>query len=356
MMTGTTVSARAGALEPPATDPYELFEHGVWGTPLPQYIKWADEAGVFRVMADRDGVTVDEIARLTEVNSRGASALIGILCALRIVDRRPDGHYVMSDVAREYLDARGPFYVGPALYATLDAPFPPSLRKGHRSPRLSDVTRERLRAETNRAAPRYDFGQPEQLRVQHSAGFAPAVVAVRTGLFDGVSHLIDLCGGSGVFSIALARSRPATRITLVDLPAALPLVGEYLRQYDVHDRVTLAGHNVFNTPWPLPQADGVLIANFLHGCDDDECRVLLGEARRTLRPRGHMFIHEMLWNEDRTGPRLTALWNFVLTAGSSGRQRTASEFTTLLADSGFDAVAVVPTAGCYSLIKGVTRD
>jgi ubiquinone/menaquinone biosynthesis C-methylase UbiE len=356
MMPDTTVSAHAPALEPPGTDLCELFEHGIWGTPLPQYIKWADEAGIFTVMVERDDVTADEIARATEINSRGASALIGVLCALRIVHRRADGRYVMTDLAKEYLDARGPFYVGPALYATLTAPFPQSLRKGYRSPRFSSATVERAGADANRAAPRYDFGQPEQLRVQHSAGFAPAVVAVRTGLFDGVSHLIDLCGGSGVFSIALALYRPATRITLVDLPAALPIISDYLRQYGVDDRVTLAGHNVFSTPWPLPQADGVLISNFLHGCDDDECRVLLGEVRRMLPPNGHVFIHEMLWNEDRTGPRLTALWNFVLTAGSSGGQRTASEFTALLADSGFDVVSSVPTAGGYSLMSGATRD
>src|SRR5205814_410367 len=113
-------------------------------------------------------------------------------------------------VAREYLDSRAPFYVGPALHAMLSAPFPQSLRKGYRAPRMSSGAGVRARADASRSRAPYDFGQPEQLRVQHSAGFAPAVVAVRTGLFDGVSHLIDLCGGSGVFSIALALHRPAT--------------------------------------------------------------------------------------------------------------------------------------------------
>jgi hypothetical protein len=354
MSAGMAVLTGVPALEPPATDSCALFEHGIWGTPLPQYIKWADEAGVFRVMAGRDGVTPDDLVAATDLNARGAGALLGVLCALDVVDRRADGRYVMTAVARDYLDAGGPFYVGPALYATLTAALPPSLRQGYRAPRISTVTRPR--ADTTRPPDRYTFGQPDQLSVQHSSGFAPAVVAVRTGLFDGVSHLIDLCGGSGVFSIALALHRPATRVTLVDLPHGLPVIADYLRRYGVADRVTLAGHNVFDPPWPWPQGDAVLIANFLHGCDDDECRYLLRQARRTLASRGHVLIHEMLWNEDRTGPRLTALWNFVLTAGSSGGQRTAAEFTTLLEDAGFAVAAVVPTAGGYSLIDAVMRD
>jgi O-methyltransferase len=356
MMTGSTAPTRARGLEPPATDACVLFEHGIWGTPLPQYIKWADEAGMFRLMADCDGVTPGQIAASTEINVRGAGALLGVLCALEVVARRTDGRYVLTPVAREYLDSRAPFYVGPALHATLSTPFPQSLRKGHRAPRISDVTRDRPGTDAPRTPDPYTFGQPEQLRVQHTAGLAPAAVAVQTGLFDDVSHLIDLCGGSGVFSIALALARPAMRITLVDLPAALPIIGEYMRQYGVGDRVTLAGCNVFQTPWPLPHVDGVLIANFLHGCDDDECRFLFAEIRRTLLPRGRVLIHEMLWNEDRTGPRLTALWHFLLTSGSAGGQRTASEFAALLTESGFDLQSIVPTFSCYSLLKAVMRD
>jgi hypothetical protein len=355
-MAGTTALPRAQGPEPPATDPSVLFEHGIWGTPLPQYIKWADDAGVFRLMADCDGITPEQIAASTEINVRGAGALLGVLGALGIVARGADGRYVLTPVAREHLDSRAPFYVGPALHATLSAPFPQAMRKGRRAPRISDITRDRPGADAQHSPDPYTFGQPEQLRVQHAGGFAPAVVAMRTGLFDDVSHLVDLCGGSGVFSIALALARPAARITLVDLPAALPLIGEYVRQYGVADRVTLTGHNVFRTPWPLPQVDGVLVANFLHGCDDDECRVLLGEIRRTLLPRGHVLIHEMLWNEDRTGPRLTALWHFLLTSGSAGGQRTASELAGLLTESGFDLLSVVPTAGCFSLLKAVMRD
>jgi ubiquinone/menaquinone biosynthesis C-methylase UbiE len=339
----------------PVTDFSVLFEHGIWGTPLPQYIKWADEGGIFRVMADHYAVTPNLIAESTEINARGASALLGVLCALQVVDRRPDGCYVMTPVAREYLDTRGAFYVGPALYASLHAPFPQTLRKGYRPPRISYATRECAAARSNRDHERYTFGQREQLSVQHAAGFAPAVVAVQTHTFDGISHLIDLCGGSGVFSIALALFRPAMRVTLVDLPIGLPIIREYIDQYGVNDRVTLMAHNVFQTPWPLPRVDGVLVSNFMHGCDDDECRFLLGEIRRTLVPGGHVLIHEMLWNDDRTGPRITALWNFLLTSGSCGGQRTSSEFSTLLAASGFELTSVVPTAGCFSLLKAVIR-
>jgi len=318
-------------------------------------VKWADEAGVFRIMADLDGVTCDDVVAATPLNRRGAHALLGVLCGLEIVDRSSDGRYALTEVAREYLDSRRPFYIGPALFARLTASLPQAFSKGYRPPRLSDVMRDRLESASPGRDP-YTFGHREQLSVQHTAGFAPAAVAVRTGVFDGTRHLIDLCGGSGVFSIPLALRHPAMRITLVDLPYALPVIEEYLQQHAVADRIHLTGFNVFQSPWPVPRVDGVLIANFLHGCDDDECRLLLREIRKVLLPRGRVFIHEMLWNDEQTGPLLTALWNFLLASGSSGGQRTAAACAALLSDAGFGDVSVVPTAGCYSLISATKHD
>jgi hypothetical protein len=58
----------------------------------------------------------------------------------------------------------------------------------------------------------------------------------------------------------------------------------------------------------------------------------------------------MLWNDQRDGPLVTALWNFWMTTISSGRQRTRSELAALLHRAGFDEPAVVPTAGGFSLL------
>src|SRR5690606_24866721 len=138
--------------------------------------------------------------------------------------------------------------------------------------------------------------------------FAAAVAAVHSGMFKGLRHLVDIGGGSGAFAIPLALAQPDTALTLVELPRALPHVASFLKRHKVSHRVALLGLNVHELPWPISPADGMLFGNFLHFCSDEECISLLKEAHRILAPDGKLFIHEMVWNANKDGPLVVALW------------------------------------------------
>jgi ubiquinone/menaquinone biosynthesis C-methylase UbiE len=335
-------------LATPTADPLCLWELGMHGIPLTQYVRWADDVGIIAALADERAVTVDEIAAATSLTPGGADALLGVLCGLDLV-RRTGERFSLACVAREYLDRRSPFYVGGSLYGMLQTLLPPQLRKGQpvrRYSRFTGTMADRIRywRKPNQ------FGRQEQLASQHGRNLPMAVIAARGGHFDGIRHLADIGGGTGAFAIPLVLRDPRLRVTLVELPRALPHISPYLRRYGVHDRVTLLGFNVHRPPWPLAGCDGVLLANFMHFCDDDECLTLLRESCRVLPVSGRLLIHEMLWNDQRDGPLVTALWNFWMTTISSGRQRTRSELAALLHRAGFDEPAVVPTAGGFSLL------
>jgi O-methyltransferase len=339
----------AGALPTPTADLTMLFGFGVLGVPLVQYLAWAEQAGLYLHMVNRPSTDIPQIVKSTKLNARGADALLGILASLKLARRRADGQYELSEEARQYLDPGSPYYVGLSLYGMLKSPIPKRLLGEARARRISENTpslSNRLKFFLNP----YRSGPSEQLRIQHSRNFPAAVVAARTGLFDDVRHLVDIGGGSGVFAIPLALDRPDIRITLVELPRSLPGIRPFLSRHGVEARVILAGCDVFRDPWQFGDCDGVLFANLLHSCDDDECRFLLRKTLETLGPHGRIFLHEMLWNENRDGPFVTALWNFWLTTVSAGRQRTEEEFRELLAEAGFQEVRIVPTAGAFSLI------
>jgi ubiquinone/menaquinone biosynthesis C-methylase UbiE len=348
----STDLTQAVQLHTPTADISQLFDCGVLGIPLVQYLNWADRAGLFTFMSSRSAVTTNEIVNHTILNLRGVQAFLGVLCGLNIVTKDANSQYTLSDVGREYLDARSPFYVGLSLHGMLKAPIPKRMLKGAQPRRFSEnvcTFWDKIQYWRNP----YQWGRPERLRIQHSRNFPAAVVAARSGFFNGIDHLVDIGGGSGVFCIPLALDRPNMRLTLVDLPRSLQHIKEFLKPYDVDDRIELAGIDVYKTPWPLPTCDGVLFANFLHTCDDDECRSLLRGAFRLLAPHGRVVLHEMLWNERGDGPLLTALWNFWMVSVSAGHQRCATELSQLLAEAGFCDFKVKPTAGCFSLVTGV---
>lgn len=335
-------------LPQPAGDLSKLWNLGISGVPLPQYLKWADDADLFAVMADRGEVTIDELVSLTPLTRRGAGALLGVLCALDIMGKEEE-RYKLHEVGIHYLDKRSPYYVGESLFGMFDKEIPKRLKRSSTTRHYSKAIGS-LWYKLKSLRSKYPMGGIKRLTIQHSRNFPASVAASHNVCFDGLTHLVDIAGGSGVFAIPLAQERPDLRITLVELPEALPHVGGFLRKYGVEERIELQGFNVHHIPWPVEECDGVLFGNFLHSCSDNECKALLEESFRILPAGGRVFIHEMLWNENKDGPLVTALWNFWLVAISAGGQRTLAEFIALLRDAGFDVPEVTATQGGFSLL------
>lgn len=337
------------AFSPPTADLDRLWNMGLAGAPLVQYLKWADDLDIFLLLAGGRTLTLQEVAAASGLSVRGAEALLGVLSAL-MVTQHPDGKYRLTALAEDYLVRGGPYYVGPSLYGMLRARLPPRLRQGEGLKYFSRSTGtvwHRLRYHFSKG----EMGRPERLAVQHSRNFPAAVVAVRKGLIGGVRHLLDVGGGSGCFAIPLLQSNPALRVTLMELPRALPHIRKLLLSHNVLDRVELLGLNMHRTPWPKLACDGVLLANILHFCSDDESRALLREAYRLLPVGGRLFVHEMLWNDNKDGPLTTALWNFWMTSVSAGRQRTLHELLWLLGEAGFAEQVLTETWGSFSLLS-----
>lgn len=307
---------------------------GMYNETIIQFLAWAELAGIFTVLDRMGSATLPEIQRKTCLNTKGMDSLCCILLSLKVLIR--DGaRYRLSALAQDYLVRHSPYFAGHGLYLGCNKPLPRSYTgKDHEKEEPGEVFPEL------------------QLNMQHSRNFAPSVAAVRTGQFAQVRHLVDIAGGSGTFAIPLALDYPGIRITLVDLPRSIDAIGTFLKRYGVEDRVQLIGMDICRDDWAqLPHCDGVLFSNILHTMDDRACAVFCRKGYDLLVPGGRMWLHEVLFNENRTGPMIAALWNATMRMGD-GRQRTASELSAIAASSGFvDDCAVTPTGGRFSLLR-----
>ncbi|MDD3573426.1 MAG: class I SAM-dependent methyltransferase [Methanospirillum sp.] len=66
--------------------------------------------------------------------------------------------------------------------------------------------------------------------------------------FFKMKKMIDLGGGHGLYSIALACHNPDLNATVFDLPGVIPLAEEYIKKYNLTSRVKTKGGNFFNEP------------------------------------------------------------------------------------------------------------
>ncbi|MGH9240184.1 MAG: hypothetical protein ACRD3G_19240, partial [Vicinamibacterales bacterium] len=64
-------------LPSPSADALPLWSLGVNGVSMHQYLRWADDLGLFTTMADAEMITRDEIVARTSLTDRGANAILG---------------------------------------------------------------------------------------------------------------------------------------------------------------------------------------------------------------------------------------------------------------------------------------
>jgi hypothetical protein len=340
----TSAVAENCQLRSPSTDLAQLTDQlgCAWGVSsgesLPQYLAWCDAAGLFQLLAAGAPLSPADLSAGTILNDQGVEALLPILASLKLVCREPTGGYHLSRLGSEYLVRESPYYVGAGLYWDHDKPIPHAYLKNGGA--LSPNPQRR---------PRWPGAL--RLEIPHSRNFAPTVVAARTGEFDGLTHLVDIGGGSGVLAIPLVSDYPHLRFTLVEMPDVVDRVRANLSRFHVEHRIDVVGMDVFGGDWTFDGCDGVFFGNFLHAHGDEGCSVLLRKAHAALSSSGRIWIHEVLFDEDRNGPLLAALWNANVIARTPGaRQRTATELIALLTDAGFQQCHVLPTAGRFSLI------
>lgn len=155
----------------------------------------------------------------------------------------------------------------------------------------------------------------------------------------GARRLLDVGGGTGAFvAAALARHR-GLQAGLLDLPAVIAAAGPRLAASGLASRVTLHPGS-FRTD-PLPSGyDAISLVRVLYDHDAETVRALLLACRRALPPGGRLVIAEPMLGRDRPEPAGDVYYALYTLAMGTGQTRSASAIGGLLAEAGFDRVAM----------------
>jgi ubiquinone/menaquinone biosynthesis C-methylase UbiE len=149
------------------------------------------------------------------------------------------------------------------------------------------------------------------------------------------SHLIDVGGGSGTWTIAWMAVNPDARATLFDLPAVIPLAKERLGDAGLLDRVDLVPGDFYTDPLPAG-ADLAWVSAIVHQNSREQNRALFTKIHRALAPGGRILIRDVVMDETRTRPLAGAFFAVnMLSATRAGGTFTFAELAEDLAAAGF---------------------
>jgi acetylserotonin N-methyltransferase len=324
-------------------------DRAIWDLWLSQYrlplVLAADEVGLFQFL--RSGPAgIDEISAGLGLLRRSAEALTTGLAATGFLVQHQE-RFQLAPLARTYLLPESEFY------------WIPMLRGAGYGQSTVEVLLTALQTENlghdDRISRRWERGEMTLEdakggnRRMHSHSFPTALGLARNGDFSGVRRLLDVAGGSGCYSIALAMRYPELRCTVADLPVVTADTPRYVERYHCQDRVDVHPFNMFEDPWPRTY-DAILLCNILHDWDPRRREQLARSAFEALPSGGRIFIHEILLNDARDGPVPAALFS-VMMLGTRGKQLSTRELEDLLCGAGFGSVQVKPTYGYYSLVS-----
>ena len=167
---------------------------------------------------------------------------------------------------------------------------------------------------------------------------------------SGSKALLDIGGGSGIYSCALAARFPELRATVFERPPVDQIARDAIAKQGGSDRVEVIAGDIFKDELPTG-FDAHLISNVLHDWDEPEVRTILKKSYDALAPGGLLLVHDAHINAEKTGPLPVAQYSVLLMHSTEGKCYSVGEMRTFLENIGFESTSFEATAADRSVIS-----
>ena len=155
----------------------------------------------------------------------------------------------------------------------------------------------------------------------------------------------DIGGGVGHLLAAILDAAPSAKGVLFDLPEVVAQ-----GRQSPHPRITYVGGDFFSDA--IPPCDLYTMMTVIHDWSDEDSVAILKNVKAKAPPGAKLLLIEAIVDESATGNFPIDL-DIEMLAFASGRERTRSQWQSLLEKAGFRLVSMTPLAGISGLIEAV---
>lgn len=161
--------------------------------------------------------------------------------------------------------------------------------------------------------------------------------------FSAHKRMLDIGGGSGAFTAAIAAAAPQLQFGILDLPEVIAEARN--RIVSGKPSAAIEFHSGSFKSVELPRDhDLITLVRILHDHDDEVAQALLAKIYEALPKAGRLLIIEPMAQSCDATRMGDAYFGLYLWAMGSGRPRSASEIKTMLSNVGFAVITPVKTA------------
>ncbi|MDQ3476703.1 MAG: acetylserotonin O-methyltransferase [Actinomycetota bacterium] len=291
MTTTSTVSPAATVKPPVSPEPIMRLAAGFMAA---KHLFAANELGMFEALADSPA-DLDALAARTGLTRRAARISADAMVALELLERSGDT-YRNAPEAAQFLAGRTP------------ADLRPFLRFWDK---ISYPAWQSLADALGSGPPTEIFELDDKLQAIASAGIDAILAGPASALpqvYDFSEHLrlLDVGGGTGSWSIAIAQQNPALRATVLELPVVVDLARKRIAAAGLATRLDSVVSDAMSQPLPRGY-DVILVANLVHYWSPEENRALLARIRQAVEPGARLLLADFWTNPWHTEPVHAAL-------------------------------------------------
>ena len=306
----------------------------------------AAELNLFTLLGD-DSLSAEPIAIRLRSNLRATTVLLDALAALGLLEKQGESYRVPASL-RPLLSDSAPGTVLPMVLHQMSlirmwSQLAWIVRSGEPAARQASIRG----AEADRAA------------------FIAAMHSVSDPLADGLvarigppkfTHLLDVGGASGTWTLAFLRAVPGSRATIFDLPDAIGQARTRIAASGFAGRVDFVSGDFYDDPLPCG-ADLAWVSAIVHQHAREDSRHLFSKVHAALVPGGRIMIRDIVMESNRVAPLDGALFAVnMLVATASGGTFTLDEFVEDLQASGFhDAKLLVKDERMGSVVEAINQ-
>lgn len=332
------------SLPAPQTDPTSLFEHfrGSYATEL--LTAAVAHFGVFGRLA-QSPQTFASLRDALGLAQRPAMVLVTALRAMGLI-AEVDGRMTLTPLAMEHLVPGSTLDVGGYIGLAAQSPGVLAMVERLKTNKPANVDSSAGAAFIYRDGIASAMEQAESARhfTMALAGRATNVaphLAERVDLSQ-AKCLLDIGGGTGIYSIAFLMRNPQLKAIILDRPEVLRVAEEMAQHYRVADRLKLLAGDMFADP-PPRDCDAMLLSNILHDWDVPQCQQLVDRCAAALPAGGRLLVHDVFLNDAQDGPLPIALYSAALFTLTEGRAYSTAEYRGWMESAGLLVSPVVPT-------------